>query len=378
MRNDHVTLRSTAVFDLLAPRTPAVPVKVELRYDTRDPYAVVAAFRTGRAGWVEWVFARDLLADGLLADAGDGDVRIRPSIEDPEAVLVELNSPSGHAMFETSAQELADFLDRRLKSSEDFERTFGWPVLVTIPRGAVPELSDGDLAGVKGEPYRMLREGLRFLDITVEHRCLLVTSPDAGEGKTTVAVNLARALIAGGERVILIDADLRRPAAGRQLGLEDPAYGLSTALVSSPPLSDVLVDVEPRGSLRLLPTGPTPPNPADLLRTRRMYDLLDEARSMVDVVIVDAAPLLPVSDTRALLDLPNVDGVLMVARAFSTRRDRATAARRVLEQSERPVLGVVLTGSRDAAGDYRYYGGYVDNGRGRKRRQARVETADID
>ena len=63
MRNDHVTLRSTAVFDLLAPRTPAVPVKVELRYDTRDPYAVVAAFRTGRAGWVEWVYARDLLAD---------------------------------------------------------------------------------------------------------------------------------------------------------------------------------------------------------------------------------------------------------------------------------------------------------------------------
>ena len=112
MRNDHVTLRSTAVFDLLAPRTPAVPVKVELRYDTRDPYAVVAAFRTGRAGWVEWVYARDLLADGLLADAGDGDVRIRPSVEDPEAVLIELNSPSGHAMFEASAQELADFLDR--------------------------------------------------------------------------------------------------------------------------------------------------------------------------------------------------------------------------------------------------------------------------
>src|SRR3569833_625013 len=103
MRNDHVTRRSTAVFDLLAPRTPAGPVKVELRYDTRDPYAVVAAFRTGRAGWVEWVYARDLLADGLLADAGDGDVRIRPSVEDPA---------SGHAMFVASAQELAVFLDR--------------------------------------------------------------------------------------------------------------------------------------------------------------------------------------------------------------------------------------------------------------------------
>ena len=111
MRDDHVTLRSSAVFDLLAPRTPAVPVQVELRYDTRDPYAIAAAFRTGRAGWVEWVFSRDLLADGLLARAGDGDVRIRPASGDPEIIVVELNSPSGHAVFEASAQRLAEFLD---------------------------------------------------------------------------------------------------------------------------------------------------------------------------------------------------------------------------------------------------------------------------
>jgi len=111
MGNDHVTLRSSAVFDLLAPRTAAVPVQVALRYDTRDPYAIVAAFRTGRAGWVEWVFSRDLLADGLIADAGDGDVRIRPGSRDPEIIVVELNSPSGHAVFEASAQRLAEFLD---------------------------------------------------------------------------------------------------------------------------------------------------------------------------------------------------------------------------------------------------------------------------
>jgi hypothetical protein len=112
MSNDHVTLRSTAVFELLAPRTPAVPVQVELRYDTRDPYAVVAAFRTGRSGWVDWVFARDLLADGLLAEVGDGDVRVRPDADDPAVVRVVLSSPSGEAMFEAAADELADFLDR--------------------------------------------------------------------------------------------------------------------------------------------------------------------------------------------------------------------------------------------------------------------------
>ncbi|MGH3946824.1 MAG: SsgA family sporulation/cell division regulator [Pseudonocardiaceae bacterium] len=111
MRNDHVTLRSAAVFDLLTPHAAAVPVQVELRYDTRDPYAVVAAFQTGRAGWVEWVFSRDLLADGLLTEAGEGDVRIRPASDDPEVVIVELDSPSGHARFEGGAQRLAEFLD---------------------------------------------------------------------------------------------------------------------------------------------------------------------------------------------------------------------------------------------------------------------------
>jgi hypothetical protein len=111
MRNDHVTLRSAAVFDLLAPRTPAVPVQVELRYDTRDPFAVVAAFRAGRVGWVEWTFSRDLLADGLLTETGEGDVRIRPANGDPEVVVMELSSPSGHALFEAGAQRLAEFLD---------------------------------------------------------------------------------------------------------------------------------------------------------------------------------------------------------------------------------------------------------------------------
>ena len=72
MLNDHTTIRSTAVFDLVGPPNPPVPVQVEMRYDTRDPYAVQAAFRTGRAGWVEWVFSRDLLTEGLLAPAGAG------------------------------------------------------------------------------------------------------------------------------------------------------------------------------------------------------------------------------------------------------------------------------------------------------------------
>jgi succinoglycan biosynthesis transport protein ExoP len=251
---------------------------------------------------------------------------------------------------------LADFIDRRLKSAEDFERAFGQPVLVSVPRGAVPAVGDEPLVGAQAEPYRMLREGLRFLEVAGDQRCVLITSPDAGEGKTTVAVNLARALIAGGDEVILIEADLRRPTAARQLGIDRMSVGLSSGLVGPRRLDELLVDVGADGRLRVLPTGPAPPNPADLLRSPRMAEVLAEAREAADVVLIDAPPLLPVSDTRVLLDLPGIDGVLIVARANTTRRDRARATARVLEQSERRVLGLVVTGTRERLGDYYYYG----------------------
>jgi len=112
MRNDHTTLRSMVVLELVAADEPAVPVEVELRYDTRDPYAITAAFRTGPARWVEWCFARDLLADGLIAESGAGDVRIRPVAGDIELVELVVSSPAGMARFEASAGELAYFVDR--------------------------------------------------------------------------------------------------------------------------------------------------------------------------------------------------------------------------------------------------------------------------
>jgi hypothetical protein len=112
MRNDHKTLHSMAVLELVAPDEQSVPVEVGLRYDTSDPYAVTAAFHAGPSRWVEWCFARDLLADGLIAEAGSGDVRIRPVAGDIELVELVISSPAGTARFEASARELAYFLDR--------------------------------------------------------------------------------------------------------------------------------------------------------------------------------------------------------------------------------------------------------------------------
>ncbi|MFC0542001.1 SsgA family sporulation/cell division regulator [Kutzneria chonburiensis] len=112
MRNNHRTLRSTVTLDLLVPQSPPVGVKVDLRYDTRDPYAVTAAFRAGPSGCVEWCFARDLLADGLIEESGVGDVRIGPAADAVELVVLVLSAPAGLAVFEGLAEDLAEFLDR--------------------------------------------------------------------------------------------------------------------------------------------------------------------------------------------------------------------------------------------------------------------------
>jgi hypothetical protein len=112
MRDEHTVICSPAVFELIAPDAPAVPVTVELTYNSRDPYAVQASFRTGSTTAVEWVFARDLLHDGLIAPAGTGDVCVQPVPLNPGKVQLELSSPSGHAVFTTCAQTLGDFLHR--------------------------------------------------------------------------------------------------------------------------------------------------------------------------------------------------------------------------------------------------------------------------
>lgn len=112
MRDEHTVICSPAVFELITDDAPAVRVKVDLTYHSRDPFAVKASFRTGHGSAVDWVFARDLLHDGLITPSGSGDVRVRPVAHDPNRVQLELSSPSGHAVFTTCAQTLGEFLHR--------------------------------------------------------------------------------------------------------------------------------------------------------------------------------------------------------------------------------------------------------------------------
>jgi succinoglycan biosynthesis transport protein ExoP len=252
---------------------------------------------------------------------------------------------------------LVDFLDRRLKTLEDFERVCpDYPVIASVPHTAGSARAAKHLAGPTGESYRMLREGLRFLDPTGGARCFVITSADESEGKSTVAVNLSTALAAIGRRVILLEADMRRPTVATMLGIGRGAPGLSDMLVSSGELEDYLVAIESAPGLSVLPSGTVPPNSADLLSAGRMAEVLASVREAADFVIVDSPPLLPVADTRVLLRLSEVDGVIMIGRAGVSRRDRVRAASRLLAQSGLRVFGLVVTDVKmtSSSGYYHY------------------------
>jgi len=282
---------------------------------------------------------------------------------------------------------LVDFLDRRLKTLDDFERACpDYPVIASVPHAPPGMSAAKQLTGPTGEAYRMLREGLRFVDPTGHAKCFVITSADESEGKSTVAVNLASALAAVGRRVILLEADMRRPTVARLLGIPRGADGLSDMLVSSGDFEEYLVSVEEEPGLLVVPSGTVPPNSADLLSAGRMADVLTFVREAADVVIIDSPPLLPVADTRVLLRLPEVDGVILVGRAGASKRDRIRAAARLLAQSGLRVFGMVVTDVKMGARSGYYDYGYDDtspppngvpetpSGRGRQRRRVSSPT----
>jgi capsular exopolysaccharide synthesis family protein len=180
----------------------------------------------------------------------------------------------------------------------------------------------------------------------LDNRCVAVTSAAGGEGKTTVAVDLARAMALAGRRVVLVDLDLRHPEAHRRLGTGNDE-GASDVLCDRRALQGCLRFVEVGTSalgttrgLYLLPAGPPVPDPAELLGTRRAARMLAALSEQADAVVVDAAPALPVADTQALARL--VGGVILVVDPRRTSAAAARRARDVLARSQARVLGVVI------------------------------------
>jgi non-specific protein-tyrosine kinase len=201
------------------------------------------------------------------------------------------------------------------------------------------------------EAYRSLRTNLSFVRPDEPLHTLLVTSPAPDADKAEVAANLAVVSAQAELRVILVDADLRRPAQHARFGL-DNAQGLTNALVADLPDGPPLQPTALPG-LFVLTSGPLPPNPAELLASRRMRALLADLATRADLVIIDAPPLVAVSDAAVLA--PLVDGVLLVLAAGRSRRDHAAQARETLATVGATLLGVVLT---EVEPDNAAYGAY--------------------
>jgi non-specific protein-tyrosine kinase len=189
------------------------------------------------------------------------------------------------------------------------------------------------------EAYRTLRTNLYFSSLDRALETLLVTSAAPGDGKSTTLSNLAVTMAQGEKRTILVDADLRRPALHKLFGVSN-SQGLTTMAVqesalAEPPLVETGVD-----NLWLLPSGPLPPNPAEILGSRRMEEIIAALKTHADVVLFDAPPVIAVTDAAVLGT--KVDGVLLVVSAGKTRREHALRARETLERVKVRLVGAVL------------------------------------
>lgn len=251
---------------------------------------------------------------------------------------------------------LQEFLDDRINSPDEADRVLRLPNL-----GHIPAIEEEGLRLIRDlktyspitEAYRSLRTNINFAAVDNPVRTIAVTSSGPSEGKSTTVANLAMAFAMDGKRVIVIDADLRRPTLHKLFGLK-PSPGLTDILVGTHALGDVIraTDVD---NVRVIPAGSVPPNPAELLGSEAMAHFVDTLRTMADVLVFDSPPTLAVAD--AVLLSARVDGVLFVVGYGETKKTNARHALDLLAHARAHVLGAVLN-KMDTPGRGYYYGQY--------------------
>lgn len=260
---------------------------------------------------------------------------------------------------------LQEFLDDRINSPDEARQISAVPALGYVPlvlREEAPLITDLR-GGSTLESYRVLRSNVQFATVDRPICSLLVTSTIPGEGKSVTACNLAVAMALDGRRVILVDADLRRPTVHAKLGLPQQNAGLTNVLLGRRSLESALQETSIPG-LRVLAAGSLPPNPAELLNSRAMHQLHEELKEHADVVIFDSPPCLATADAQVLSAL--VDGVVYVVHLGETKKSALRHAFDLLRQAHANVLGVVfnkidMTSKRDSY-YYSQYGYYSSRG----------------
>lgn len=265
-------------------------------------------------------------------------------------------------------------LDTRIRHAQDITSQTEHGLIGTIPRSRDLHSrlhSEDLLRGAVGESLRHLRTNLMFADPDSSPRSVAVTSPQPGEGKSTISALLARALAVRGENVVLVDGDLRRPMVATLFDI-DSGVGLTQVLSGAVPLDEALVPTDTHG-LHVLPAGRIPHNPSEVLGSERMRDLIAElARD--HLVVVDAPPALPVTD--AMILAQRVDGLIVVTLMGRSRKEHLKRVLQLAEGVNARIFGIVLNGIPQgrAAGVYGYetYGYEADDRRFRQKKNKRL------
>jgi capsular exopolysaccharide synthesis family protein len=241
-------------------------------------------------------------------------------------------------------------LDRTARESGDVELALGTSVLASIPSfgmayrsgsSAIIMLSGGRSAKVQRsrEAFRRLRSSVQFLGTTREADTFLITSARPAEGKSTTAANLAIALAQGETKVCLVNADLRRPTIEKVLGIPTNQHGLGDWL-ADPNITNIMVSVPGTPGLVVVPAGPPPPNPGELLATGRFASLMEELSEQFDIVLIDAPPVLSAADASSIASA--VDGVIIVVDSSRTDTDTLLRVRAEIDRAGGKVVGAIL------------------------------------
>lgn len=322
--------------------------------------AIAAAIANAIAGQF-----KEVIAD-LETPSGGGDSAVKVSIvrdaaspSEPSSPNIPLNVALGllaGIALGVSIAVLREVLNTRVRTDADVARVTDTSVIGTIPDDddapQHPLIVQSSPHSQRSEAFRRLRTNLQFLDIADRPQSIVITSSLPGEGKSTTSINVAITLADAGTRVALIDADLRRPSVAKYMGLEGNV-GLTTVLIGRANVEDV---IQPWGNgyLHVLPAGQIPPNPSELLGSLAMAHLLEKLTSQYDVVIVDTAPLLPVTDAAILSKLTG--GALLVVGADKLHRNQLAESVGALETVGARILGIVVNRQKRKQSDqYAYY-----------------------
>jgi capsular exopolysaccharide synthesis family protein len=262
------------------------------------------------------------------------------------------------AMLAAGIAFLVEYLDDTIKNPDELQEALGLTTLSMVPAiddkdpaGELPVIANTHSAAT--EAYRVLRTNLQFAAVGHPLGTLLVTSASPTEGKSMTAGNLSAALAQGGKRVILVDTDLHRPRQHRLFKLRNNV-GITSALLDDQIDLEMLIQETAVPNLRVLTSGPLPPNAAELLGTARMAAVLAELKGLADIVILDSPPVMALADSAILAT--QTDGVLLVLDATNTRRELAKRAVASLRQVQAYIVGSVINRiPTSGAGSYYYY-----------------------